>query len=76
MFVDITIRRIIQKVASEFGLEPGFLLRIVELEEENAYLSRRHRLSKELIELSRESAQRELNKQNTRLKVSNEDQNT
>ncbi len=74
--MDITIRRIIQKVASEFGLEPGFLLRIVELEEENAYLSRRHRLSKELIELSRESAQRELNKQNTRLKVSNEDQNT
>jgi len=60
--MDKTIQRIIQNVANEQGLDMGFLLRVVQLEEEKAHLSRRHGLFEELREISRKSAQREITK--------------
>jgi hypothetical protein len=59
--MDATIRRIVEEVVKEFNLEPGFLMRVVELEETKAHLSRRHGLFEDLRDLSRKAAQRELN---------------
>jgi hypothetical protein len=60
--MDNTIQRIIQEVAQEQGLEVGFLLRVVQLEETKAHLTRRHGLFEELREISRKYAQREISK--------------
>jgi hypothetical protein len=60
--MDNTIQRIIENVAKEHGLEVGFLLRVVELEETKAHLARRHGLFEELREFSRKYAQREIEK--------------
>ncbi len=61
--MDATIRRIVEEVAKEFNLESGFLIRIIELEESKAHLARRHGLFEDLRDLSRKTAQRELEKQ-------------
>jgi hypothetical protein len=61
--MDGTIRRIVEEVVKEYHLESGFLLRVVELEETMAHLSRRHGIFEELRNLSRKSAQRVLNAQ-------------
>jgi hypothetical protein len=58
--MDATIRRIVGEVAKEFDLEPGFLMRIIELEESKAHLARRHGIFDELRDLSRRAAQRDL----------------
>lgn len=60
--MDNTIQRIIQEVAKEQNLDVGFLLRVMQLEEEKAHLSRRHGLFDELRGMSRKAAQRELSK--------------
>jgi hypothetical protein len=58
--MDASINRIIQKVAAEYDLDPGFLKRIIELEEDKAHLVRRHGIFDELHSLALLAAQREL----------------
>lgn len=58
--MDSTVSRIIDQVAKENEIEPGFLLRILEIEEKKAHLSRRHGLFEELKELTRKTSQRML----------------
>ena len=60
--MDNTIKRIIEEVANEKGLDMGFLLRVVELEETKAHLARRHGLFEEIRDISRKYAQREIDK--------------
>jgi hypothetical protein len=58
--MDATIKRIIEEVVREMNLEMGFMLRVVELEESKAHLSRRHGIFDDLNEISRNAARREL----------------
>ncbi|MBP6177940.1 MAG: hypothetical protein KA480_06420 [Anaerolineales bacterium] len=58
--MDKTIQRIIEEVAREKGIDVGFLLRVVQLEETKAHLTRRHGLFDEIREISRKYAQREI----------------
>lgn len=60
--MDNTIQRIIEEVAREKGIDVGFLIRVLELEETKAHLSRRHGLFDDLREISRKYAQREIDK--------------
>ena len=71
--MDATIRRIVQEVAGEFNLEPGYLLRIIELEESKAHLARRHGIFEDLRDLSRKAAQRELGNKQEELKNENQE---
>jgi hypothetical protein len=70
--MDATISRVIEEISKELNLDSGFLIRIINIEEAKAHLSRRHGIFEELRELSRKAGQRELD--NSGLGENNEDQ--
>ena len=63
--MDNTIKRVVNEVAGEIGLDPGLLMDIIELEEEKSHFSRRHKIFDELKELTRKAALRDLSARGT-----------
>jgi|APSaa5957512622_1039677.scaffolds.fasta_scaffold415796_1 hypothetical protein len=60
--MDSTVQKIIQEVADEKGINPGFIVRIIEIEMGKAHMSRRHGLFDDIRKISRQQAIQQLEK--------------
>ena len=58
--MDASVSRLIEEVATEYGVDSGFLIRVHEEELKVAHLARRHGIYVQLKELARKSARRHL----------------